>query len=329
MHLVATLLSLNRVIPARTRETARRGRAQGRRRPRAAARAAHARRRVQRRAQPRVAHPPAARLAEIDWDRTIRANLRHYQPDLPHDHPRDADRLRPPAAGRRCARSSCASTRAARWPPRSSTRASSAPCSPRCAPLQHEHGRLRHRVVDLTDELHDPVELLFGTQLGGGTDINRALAYCQRLVQRPRDTILVLISDLFEGGDQSALLRRVAGAGGERASPSSPARAHRRGRAGATTTATRAAFAALGVPAFACTPDLFPELMAAAIERRDIGAWAAREGRSVQFAADASAAPPPQPRRQLRDAPRTARDTRPRLSSNGGSKGVKQYEGAG
>ena len=39
-----------------------------------------------------------------------------------------------------------------------------------------------------------------------------------------------------------------------------------------------AALAALGVPAFACTPDLFPELMAAAIERRDITAWAAREG---------------------------------------------------
>jgi len=36
-----------------------------------------------------------------------------------------------------------------------------------------------------------------------------------------------------------------------------------------------AALAALGIPAFACTPDLFPELMAAAIERRDIGQWAA------------------------------------------------------
>ncbi len=37
-------------------------------------------------------------------------------------------------------------------------------------------------VVDLTDDLHDPVDLLFGTQLGGGTDINRALAYCQRVI---------------------------------------------------------------------------------------------------------------------------------------------------
>ena len=40
-------------------------------------------------------------------------------------------------------------------------------------------------VVDLTEDLHDPVDLLFGTQLGGGTDINRALAYCQGLITRP------------------------------------------------------------------------------------------------------------------------------------------------
>ena len=56
-------------------------------------------------------------------------------------------------------------------------------------------------VVDLTEDLHDPVDLLFGTQLGGGTDINRALAYCQGLITRPAQTILVLISDLYEGGD--------------------------------------------------------------------------------------------------------------------------------
>ena len=65
-------------------------------------------------------------------------------------------------------------------------------------------------VVDLTDRLADPVEVLFGCQLGGGTDINRALAYCQSLVTRPAETILVLISDLFEGGIEGQLVRRVA-----------------------------------------------------------------------------------------------------------------------
>ena len=65
-------------------------------------------------------------------------------------------------------------------------------------------------VVDLTAELNDPVDLLFGTQLGGGTDINRALAYCQQIITRPAQTILVLISDLFEGGDADQMHKRAA-----------------------------------------------------------------------------------------------------------------------
>ena len=69
-------------------------------------------------------------------------------------------------------------------------------------------------VVDLTEELHDPVELLFGAQLGGGTDINRALAYCQALVRQPQETILVLISDLYEGGNREEMLRRAAALAG-------------------------------------------------------------------------------------------------------------------
>lgn len=48
--------------------------------------------------------------------------------------------------------------------------------------------------------------MLFSTQLGGGTDIDSAVAYGASLVTRPTDTVLVLISDLIEGGDQSSLL---------------------------------------------------------------------------------------------------------------------------
>ncbi len=65
-------------------------------------------------------------------------------------------------------------------------------------------------VVDLTDQLDDPVDVLFGTQLGGGTDINRALAYCQSLITRPAETVVVLISDLYEGGIRDEMLKRVA-----------------------------------------------------------------------------------------------------------------------
>jgi hypothetical protein len=132
-------------------------------------------------------------------------------------------------------------------------------------------------IVDLTPELSDPVEVLFGTQLGGGTDINQALAYCEQLVQRPSDTILVLISDLMEGGDELALRRRAAALVAAGVSviallalsdDGAPAYDHDNARA----------FAALGIPTFACTPDRFPDLMAAAIEKRDVNAWAAREG---------------------------------------------------
>ena len=65
-------------------------------------------------------------------------------------------------------------------------------------------------VVDLTDKLSDPVDVLFGVQLGGGTDINRAVGYCQGLISEPRNAIVVLISDLYEGGVESGLLRRAS-----------------------------------------------------------------------------------------------------------------------
>jgi hypothetical protein len=132
-------------------------------------------------------------------------------------------------------------------------------------------------VVDLTEALDDPVELLFGVQLGGGTDINRALGYCQGQIRRPADTILVLISDLLEGGVRDEMLKRAASitASGAQmvallalSDEGAPMYDHD----------NAAALTGLGVPAFACTPDLFPELMAAAIERRDLAQWAGERG---------------------------------------------------
>ncbi len=64
-------------------------------------------------------------------------------------------------------------------------------------------------VLDLTEDLEDPVEVLFGVQLGGGTDINQALAYCERLVCERSKTHLILISDLYEGGNAEEMLARA------------------------------------------------------------------------------------------------------------------------
>jgi 2-methylisocitrate lyase-like PEP mutase family enzyme len=136
-------------------------------------------------------------------------------------------------------------------------------------------------VVDLTEQLSDPLEVLFGTQLGGGTDINRALAYCQQVVTRPTPTVLVLITDLYEGGNAEEMLARA------RTLVESGARVvclPALNDQGAAMFDARhaAAFAALGVPTFACTPDAFPDLMAAALQKRDLTGWAA--ARDIQTA---------------------------------------------
>ena len=138
-------------------------------------------------------------------------------------------------------------------------------------------------VVDLTEQMSDPVDVLMGIQLGGGTDINRALGYCQTLITRPTDTIFVLISDLYEGGDREEMLKRAAAIVGSGvrvvtllalADSGAPAFDER----------NAAALAGMGVPSFACTPDRFPDLMAAAIQGRDLGQWAAEHGMTASRA---------------------------------------------
>jgi len=132
-------------------------------------------------------------------------------------------------------------------------------------------------VVDLSDKLADPVDVLFGTQLGGGTDINLALSYCQSLIRQPQETILVLISDLYEGGDAKEMLKRVASLVAAGVQVISLLALNDEG-APMFDQNHAAAFAAFGIPAFACTPDLFPDLMAVAIQRQDISRWVAAQG---------------------------------------------------
>lgn len=135
-------------------------------------------------------------------------------------------------------------------------------------------------VVDLTDDLQDPVDLLFGVQLGDGTDIARALTYCQGVITRPQDTVLVLVTDLYEGGDPREMRKKfvslvnsgvqliVLPALNDDGAPSYDK--------------NHAEFLAnIGVPTFACTPDKFPDLMAAALSKQDIGMWVSQNVKST------------------------------------------------
>jgi len=131
-------------------------------------------------------------------------------------------------------------------------------------------------VADLTEELSDPVDLLFGVQLGGGTDIHAALSYCQQVITRPNDTVLVLITDLYEGGDVAGMQKKaieLTAAGVQVVvllalnDEGAPSYDHSNAQF----------FSDLGVPVFACTPDKFPDLMAAALGKQDLVQWAARE----------------------------------------------------
>ena len=215
------------------------------------------------------------RFRDIDWEATIERNLRHYQPEyrtiIPETlvgHGRRKSSLRDVIL---CVDQSGSMADSV---------IHSAVCGSVMASLRAVSTRLvvfDTSVVDLTDAIDDPVDVLFAVQLGGGTDINRAVGYCASRISRPTDTIFVLISDLYEGGVEAELLRRVedllrAGvtvivllALSDRGHPSYD---HE----------LAAHLAALGAPAFACTPDQFPALMAAAIERRDINAWAGEQG---------------------------------------------------
>lgn len=223
---------------------------------------------------------------EIDWNRTIRANLKHYQPDyrtiVPEQrigYGRKRNELRSIIV---CIDQSGSMGESVVYSGVFGAVLASIPA------LRTSVVAFDTSVVDLTEKVSDPVDVLMGVQLGGGTDINQALKYCQSLITKPHDTIFVLITDLFEGGDNKAMLERAAAIVGSGvrmvtllalADSGAPSFDER----------NAAALAAMNVPSFACTPDKFPELMAAAIQGRDLGRWASAEGITTTRAASAGA----------------------------------------
>ncbi|MGN1119685.1 MAG: VWA domain-containing protein [Oscillospiraceae bacterium] len=125
------------------------------------------------------------------------------------------------------------------------------------------------QVNDLTEKCSDPVDLLYGIQLGGGTDIEKSVAYCQGLVSSPDKTTMFLITDLYEGGNRAGLLRRLGElkesgvnvvvllAISDSGAPSFDNQLSSR-------------VAELDIPCFACPPEKLPQLLEMALKRRCI-----------------------------------------------------------
>jgi Mg-chelatase subunit ChlD len=271
VNLVATLMSLRSLIPNRTKETARvvvRKVVEDLRR-----KLEEPTRQAVTGALNRSIRNRRPRHSEIDWDRTIRANLKHYQhqwktivPETRIGFGRRRSSLRDLIL---CVDQSGSMASSMVYSGVFGAVLASLPA------VSTKMVVFDTAVVDLTESLKDPVDLLFGIQLGGGTDINLAMGYCQGLVQRPNDTVLVLISDLYEGGDAEKMLKRVAAlvTSGVKmvallalSDEGTPSYDH----------GVAAKFAALGVPSFACTPELFPDLMAAALKGDDLQIFAAK-----------------------------------------------------
>lgn len=261
VHLVTLLVELNHLLPDETRATARQVIAKVLAdleqrltdRTRVAVYGALARANRSRRPRP----------GDIDWLRTVHVNLRHYQPDYRTVIP---ERL--VGFGRR-QRSLAKDVVIAI--DQSGSMADSVVYASLFGAVLAQLPALRTQLIafdtavtDLTPVLHDPVDVLFGVQLGGGTDIAEALGYCRQIISRPNDTVLVLISDLFEGGNADLMRARIA----------------RLVQSGVTVLCllalsddgapvhdqqAAADLVALGATVMSTTPDQFPDVLAAAL----------------------------------------------------------------
>ncbi|GEP91747.1 VWA domain containing CoxE-like protein [Chitinophaga terrae (ex Kim and Jung 2007)] len=272
VHLVATLMTLSQVIPEKTKDTAR-----------------QVVRTVvdelmRKLAQPtqqaitgslnRSARNRRPRKNEIDWKQTIQQNLKHYQeeyktiiPETLIGYGRKRSALKEVVL---CLDQSGSMGTSVVYSGIFGAVMASIPA------LKTQMVVFDTAVADLTEELQDPVELLFGVQLGGGTDINAALQYCEQIITRPSDTVLVLITDLYEGGNENEMRKRFVqlSAAGIQVivllalnNDGAPSYDHENAQF----------LANLGIPVFACTPDKFPDMMAMALSKQDTAQWAAKE----------------------------------------------------
>ena len=271
VKLVANILSLSRLMPSQTKETAKRVVREVV--DKLTAQLAPQLEQAVKGSAYRPVRSRRPKPKDINWGLTIRQNLKHYQPShntiipeqlIGHGHRKQSLKdivLCVDQSGSMASSVVYASILA-------SVLASLPALSTKLVAFSTS-------VVDLSDELNDPVELLFGTQLRGGTDISKALGYCKQLVERPNDTVLVLVSDLYDGQKNGLTVEQARAIVEMGVQMIALLALNDKGKPRFNRKIAEQ-FAELGIPSFACTPEQFPELMSAVLRGQDISNWAAR-----------------------------------------------------
>lgn len=216
----------------------------------------------------RRAHSPLPSASAIDFPYTIRRNLKNYNPSIGTIIPERVyffDR----------------SSRVNRWNvildiDQSGSMGQSIFYSSVMACILASMSAVKTHVVafdteimDLTELCEDPVDLLFGFQMGGGTDIAKSIAYCQQLVETPSKTLFFLISDLDEGGNRAALLRRLEELKSSGVTVITLLAIADGGKA-YYDELTAQRIAAMSIPCFACSPEKLPQLLERALKGQEI-----------------------------------------------------------
>src|SRR5262249_24715033 len=259
VSLVATLLAFKNLMPDQTRETARQVVAEIvddlRRRLESELRQAVLG------ALRRDRHSPLRVARNLDFRRTVRDGLRKYQPDL--------GKIVPERVHFFANQARYHERRIIILVDQSGSMGESVVYASIVAAVFASLPALDTRLVffdtgvaDVSEQLSDPVDVLFGVQLGGGTDIARAVSYGSSLVFQPDKTLFLLVTDLFEGGDAAALLRQLAAFAESRVQVLCVLALNDAGKGSFDRDLARKV-AALGIPAFAATPNRLVE----AVER--------------------------------------------------------------
>jgi hypothetical protein len=215
-------------------------------------------------------HSPFRSLPNLDWQRTIRRNLKNYQPEFKTIIPEHMSFF-------------SRQQRQNEWNviiamDQSGSMASSliyggimgAILASMPAVETHVIAFNHEDVVDLTELCQDPVDLLFGVQLGGAEDYWKATCFCERFMHTPAKTLYILLADLYDTSPNEArfvkrmefLLESGLKAVGLLAISDKGQPSYNENLANK--------LVKLGMPCFGCTPDKLPDLLATVLKGNDL-----------------------------------------------------------